>query len=177
MYAYIGRGDLAAVPYTPVNISLLICPADSSKVGASGGPLSYQVNGGCPNNYIAPAGLPVDYPANGAWSTGNAIPGRANLDTPDDFIGHYDGTANTITHSENLDAGGYLAVRPTPITQFDPVGSVAVARINQDAGSGKPIDNAHARPSSNHPGGVIVTFCDGHTRFISEAIDRAFTPR
>jgi prepilin-type processing-associated H-X9-DG protein len=27
-----------------------------------------------------------------------------------------------------------------------------------------------ARPSSNHPGGVVVTFCDGHQAFISDSI-------
>jgi prepilin-type processing-associated H-X9-DG protein len=29
----------------------------------------------------------------------------------------------------------------------------------------------HARPSSYHPGGAVVTFCDGHTAFINDAID------
>jgi prepilin-type processing-associated H-X9-DG protein len=29
----------------------------------------------------------------------------------------------------------------------------------------------YARPSSRHPGGVLATFCDGHTQFISETID------
>ena len=117
--------------------------------------------------------MPVDYPANGAWSTGNPIPGRANPDTPGDFIANHDGAANTICLSENLDAGSYIPSGPTAeFTQcilWDPSPWL---RINQDAGSGKPIDIAHARPSSNHPGGVIVTFCDTHTRFISEGIDQ-----
>ena len=26
----------------------------------------------------------------------------------------------------------------------------------------------YCRPSSNHPGGVVVAFCDGHVRFINE---------
>jgi len=30
---------------------------------------------------------------------------------------------------------------------------------------------AYARPSSRHPGGVIMTFCDGHSQFISETLD------
>ncbi len=30
---------------------------------------------------------------------------------------------------------------------------------------------AYARPSSRHPGGVIVTFCDGHSQFISDSLD------
>jgi prepilin-type N-terminal cleavage/methylation domain-containing protein len=34
-----------------------------------------------------------------------------------------------------------------------------------------PLDRAHARPSSYHPGLYIVTFCDGHTRKLSETIE------
>jgi len=30
---------------------------------------------------------------------------------------------------------------------------------------------AYARPSSRHPGGALVTFCDGHTQFVSETTD------
>jgi len=30
---------------------------------------------------------------------------------------------------------------------------------------------AYARPSSRHPGGVLMTFCDGHTAFIAETIE------
>jgi len=30
--------------------------------------------------------------------------------------------------------------------------------------------NSTIRPSSYHPGGVNVTFCDGHTRFISQDV-------
>ena len=29
----------------------------------------------------------------------------------------------------------------------------------------------YARPSSRHPGGVLMTFCDGHTQFVAETID------
>lgn len=29
----------------------------------------------------------------------------------------------------------------------------------------------YARPASRHPGGVVVTFCDGHTQFLREGID------
>jgi prepilin-type processing-associated H-X9-DG protein len=30
-----------------------------------------------------------------------------------------------------------------------------------------------SQPSSPHPGGAVVVFCDGHTRFITEALDAA----
>jgi prepilin-type processing-associated H-X9-DG protein len=30
---------------------------------------------------------------------------------------------------------------------------------------------AYAAPSSRHPGGAIITFCDGHTQFVPETLD------
>jgi len=35
----------------------------------------------------------------------------------------------------------------------------------------RPQDIRCARPSSNHPGGVLAAFCDGHCQFLSEKID------
>jgi prepilin-type N-terminal cleavage/methylation domain-containing protein len=32
------------------------------------------------------------------------------------------------------------------------------------------IDGAYGRPSSSHPGGVLMTFCDGHTIFLKDTI-------
>jgi prepilin-type N-terminal cleavage/methylation domain-containing protein len=33
------------------------------------------------------------------------------------------------------------------------------------------LDGAWGRPSSNHPGGVVTTFCDGHTIFLRDSMD------
>jgi len=33
------------------------------------------------------------------------------------------------------------------------------------------LDGAWGRPSSNHPGGVVMNFCDGHTIFLRDTID------
>jgi prepilin-type N-terminal cleavage/methylation domain-containing protein/prepilin-type processing-associated H-X9-DG protein len=41
-------------------------------------------------------------------------------------------------------------------------------RINR--GRDGAVDYVHARPSSNHPGGVNVVYCDGHHQFLSEGI-------
>jgi prepilin-type N-terminal cleavage/methylation domain-containing protein/prepilin-type processing-associated H-X9-DG protein len=43
------------------------------------------------------------------------------------------------------------------------------AGVNQ--GKEAPLAPAFARPSSQHPGLVIVTFCDGHTQKLSETMD------
>jgi prepilin-type N-terminal cleavage/methylation domain-containing protein len=43
-------------------------------------------------------------------------------------------------------------------------------KINGDVGV-TVADENHARPSSQHPQGVVAAFCDGHTKFINQAID------
>lgn len=34
----------------------------------------------------------------------------------------------------------------------------------------KQIDGAYGRPTANHPGGVLMAFCDGHVKFVSDSI-------
>jgi prepilin-type N-terminal cleavage/methylation domain-containing protein/prepilin-type processing-associated H-X9-DG protein len=62
-----------------------------------------------------------------------------------------------------------------PIPAFglpqDPTSSSATAAtgaiINSQATAN---DGVYGRPSSNHPGGVLMTFCDGHVAFIKDSI-------
>ena len=41
--------------------------------------------------------------------------------------------------------------------------------VNQNSGLGT-IDNNHARPSSNHPNGAVITFCDTSVKFVNQSI-------
>ncbi|HEV3416927.1 MAG TPA: DUF1559 domain-containing protein [Pirellulales bacterium] len=199
----LGRTDLtigqapsySAVIGTAPYIQLLVCPDDASKVGATGGPLTYVVNGGCANDYgnALKNGLPVDWRENGAWDYRVSNNGTPTVNrTSIDFIAKHDGTATTISHSENLDATSYVASNvayPNTLAGFNSLWTAATTALaepqqcilwttlaanplnfNQDAGNGK-LDAIHARPSSNHPGGAVVTYCDGHTSFIADSIN------
>ena len=42
--------------------------------------------------------------------------------------------------------------------------------INGSKGTNETLTQVYARPASNHPGGVVAAFCDGHVRFIGEDI-------
>lgn len=107
------------------------------------------------------------------------------------YISQNDGTSYTILLSENVQAtrwtnwssgmpfppgehqlGIVWSANPADVDfATDPLG------INEDLDKtgGLPAWNVPdwrwARPSSRHPGGVIVSFCDGHQTFISETID------
>jgi prepilin-type N-terminal cleavage/methylation domain-containing protein/prepilin-type processing-associated H-X9-DG protein len=204
----LGRTDLtigqapsySAVLSNPPYIQLLVCPDDASKVGAAGGLQSYVVNGGCANDSVDAIknGLPVDWRENGAWDyrvSNNGIP-PVNR-TAIDFIAKHDGTATTISHSENLDATSYIAsnaayansaagfnqlwnasnsasAEPQQCILWVPYPTNNTAFLfNQGAGNlnGAAPTSPYARPSSNHPGGAVVTYCDGHTSFIADSIN------
>ena len=104
-----------------------------------------------------------------------------------DYIGAHDGAENTLLVTENvfqnpqrlwvpanpslvantgvLWASGVGPSANNPLYWTPPGGSLTVCNINKD------LEVDHPRPSSRHPGGVVATFCDGHTQFLNEAID------
>jgi prepilin-type N-terminal cleavage/methylation domain-containing protein len=128
--ADVSVGQAAATPYlnvlaTKPNLALVICPDDSTKIGAQGvGPLSYVVNGGCFNQWKPTTG-PVDWRANGAWNYGNGPNTAVTLQNtfnsttgvPTDsvcslsFISSKDGTSTTLALSENTDVTSYIVPR------------------------------------------------------------------
>jgi prepilin-type processing-associated H-X9-DG protein len=98
------------------------------------------------------------------------------------FIAKHDGTSTTIMLGENRDATvWHIASTNTAPTQ-DAMGIVwqdlttVTPALNQGVGTivagsaSSTSTNNPARPSSNHPGGFNLTFCDGHVQFISQDI-------
>ncbi len=174
LFGYMGRNDLtfSQGQPNPINagsppaLALVVCPSDATKI--AGGAMSYVVNGGCPNG-SGSASIPVDWSANGVWDS--RVPGTAPIQrTTLDFVGHHDGTSTTVAVSENLDAKTYVGSNSNEAGQcilWDASGSIK--GFNQDVGVA--IDNQHARPSSNHPGGAVVAYVDSHVVFIQDSID------
>ena len=95
------------------------------------------------------------------------------------FIRKYDGLASTLLLSENAEPdnewhnideewrAGFIFFPPQPGTFQAPLPEVHT--INGRGTSGDRHDVA--RPSSNHPRGVNVAFCDGRAIFVRQDMD------
>jgi len=178
-------GSDISADITNTDIPLFQC-ASSPPDSAGQGTLAYAGNAGTtlrtgtPGNQIVGDGVMAD--AFGFSGGGGYSSARTSLDA----ISSADGTPTTLLFSEKcsanvsqadwyslvagadrlqildtataptwLNAKVFGLAHPTP----SPLSSVKV--INSASG---------IYPSSNHPGGVMAVFCDGHTRFLQESL-------
>jgi prepilin-type processing-associated H-X9-DG protein len=176
-------------------LELLVCPnaARQNRGAISPPPCNYVVNTGRAD-VLASVGLndtdgyPADWRANGVFfnqyhDDAENPRGAPMVYITQDFISEHDGSSLTIMLSERTDAGSY---------SFPPISALeteaALGFIWWPSTSDRPLfrpphDSQQingpkdtlpinsAKPSSNHPSGVVVVFCDGHARFISQDID------
>jgi prepilin-type N-terminal cleavage/methylation domain-containing protein/prepilin-type processing-associated H-X9-DG protein len=167
-------GTSTPAPY----IDLLVCP--STPPDSNNQPwISYVGNCGTgevtSQNQFKGNGVLLD--TVGTAGTVNAA--RINLDV----IGNADGTASTVLMSEKCGVAatsqgnwnivnfasttsGFnngVTTTSTPGFGIPASGSPPTRVINQTTATG-------LYPSSNHPGGVMSVFCDGHTMFLKDSI-------
>jgi prepilin-type processing-associated H-X9-DG protein len=129
---------------------------------------------------------PADFPENGVFHTGvRSTPDERLAVMSSQYVAAGDGLGTTLLMAENADARSWTdtAERWTGFTwhaadgqpgaptayPIDPLGLNVMSgqsknRARQSTAAG------YARPSSHHPDGVNVAFCDGHVRFISDQI-------
>jgi prepilin-type processing-associated H-X9-DG protein len=157
------------------------CVFMPSLVCASNPPPNHE---GAPNAYVINAGQadppddvsPAMIEANGIATDLTAA--EPVLISPQ-YVAAHDGAAFTLLLSENMQSQSWaltdakkLYAGTTFLWWNDPPSDTRDYKINQGkTAPAKQRELVHCRPSSNHPGGVIVSFCDGHVRFIAEDID------
>ena len=178
-------------------LDIFQCPADP-RVGRNAMPLSYVVNCGM-KDWAGLKAKPRDWAENGVFFDrfrGNSLIMEDKADqvqivqTSSAYISRHDGLQNTILMTENVDAGNYTDVEETRVgVLWEPTGMIDPTRnpphlsppddnmrLNHRIGMselhvGKVDASVFARPSSYHPGGANVVFCDSHLKFISDQID------
>ena len=101
-----------------------------------------------------------------------------------DDVSSGDGTGSTVLFSEKCGPSitqGWWDARPSTFAFANGISAYGQNWVPGFGISGTPpskiINNTtaalpgyYSQPSSNHPGGVVVTFCDGHTMFLKDAL-------
>jgi len=195
---HIGRNDLYELwreprvgrPGGASYVEVLVCPSHSpSASGPQDTPLSYAVNCGRwdqdEGDGTAVPPRPADFRHNGVFHRhlpGFTVSGHGpEVQVSLDYIGRHDGAACTLLLAENNFERhniqeyywtGYVAQYAETDLGFvwmPPGYQVSINYPPDPSIAGNRW--AYARPSSNHPGGVVVSFCDGSQQFLNESID------
>jgi prepilin-type N-terminal cleavage/methylation domain-containing protein/prepilin-type processing-associated H-X9-DG protein len=165
----------SASPY----LSNFVCP--STPPDAMTSPtLAYVGNCGSASNARRADGVMLD--------TTVTAPGTNNGQVALDDISNADGTANTLLFSEACGAlassaswnvllptttGTSFLFNPPAATQPQAFGIVGTppSRVISSTTAGSSTGPGFINmPSSNHPGGAVVAFCDGHTGFLKDSL-------
>jgi prepilin-type N-terminal cleavage/methylation domain-containing protein/prepilin-type processing-associated H-X9-DG protein len=180
VYSALATSSLTIAPAIP----MYICPSNPPDGGGQG-VVMYAGNCGSGSNLGNQRydGVMLDT----AITSGSAA---ARIDMGD--ISNADGTVNTLLLSEksgpNAVLGSWLwNLDPSVVWSGTSGVTFALNTTNVPPSFGivpltgsppSPVINAASpgslsQPSSPHPGGAVVVFCDGHTRFVTEALDAA----
>lgn len=138
------------------------CPSDPRERQRTEPLLAYVVNCGLPGD--------SDTGVTGVFHN-HTVDEPVRVSIP--YLAEHDGAQYTLMLSENCQAGMWTDTEEADVGMVwfrKPEDGLAVNQGKDDVDL-RPHDVRFARPSSRHPGGVIATFCDGHSQFLSEMID------
>ncbi len=174
-----------------VQLSIGICPSNPPE-DMNAGPtvMMYVANAGLPDAQLASSNL-VEEPASAVFLN-HAVPKTQRKSISLDYLSAHDGASNTLAFSENIHATSWVpsadsAGTPRLPSEYDlcmlwtpsPAAQCAnsetrIAAINKCLRDSQNLYGPHlylSRPSSRHPGVVIVTYCDGHGTTQRDNID------
>jgi len=154
------------------HLEMFICPSDPP-AETGGAPLGYAANCGLQDGAPTPWRA-ADHEANGIFHDADPLLNRGKKLTRATlgYVRRGDGTSHTLLFSDRVEARSWTdfdSERRTGILWQDTLEPAAESWIN-GARPPRAVSTRieHARPSSFHPGGVNVTYADGHTQFLSD---------
>lgn len=165
-----------------VSVGIFLCPTSPSD-SASDAVIAYSGNAGTTlivsNKQYKGDGVLLDNTPN--------LPTYSAARTNMDVISNKDGTTTTLLFAEKnagvqpswnlaipttLAGGNFSATYPVFGVASDIAGLTGAKAINvSDSTNSAGVLAAH--PSSNHAGGVVVAFCDGHVLFLRDTIEKS----
>jgi prepilin-type N-terminal cleavage/methylation domain-containing protein len=163
------------LPTAPVELSRFTCPANPRE----GEMIGIVANCGRKDASSGGGNIPPDWKTNGVFMRQALQTGGGTRDEKVRATDIQDGESKTLLISENLQATKWTAINEPDIGMIWVADGPSPDVPNKDSMKinierDVPIttgDYNYARPSSNHPEGVVVAFCDGTTRFLSDKVD------
>lgn len=178
-----------------VQLSIAICPSNPPE-DMNIGPtvMMYVANAGLPDDYLFDKETDTkvsEGPASAVFLD-HAMPKPQRKSISLDYLSSHDGASNTLAFSENIHATAWVPANlvgiPRMPSEYDVCmlwtpkektvcgasQEIRVAGINRCLRDSQIPDAPYlylSRPSSRHPGIVIVTYCDGHSTSQSDDID------
>lgn len=171
--------DWAGGTFQNTQISIFNCPTSPSDAGGSG--IAYSGNAGTTAlngaAQIKGDGVLLDNMGLTVGATLHWSPAKMGMD----LISNKDGTATTLLYAEKNASGyaSYSALIPVPsaaatflVSSFTTGFPIFGLSVNGPP-TGSSLNNPDQQgfPSSNHAGGVVVAFCDGHIIFLKDTIE------
>jgi prepilin-type N-terminal cleavage/methylation domain-containing protein/prepilin-type processing-associated H-X9-DG protein len=179
------RSSLPANPVSQRPVSIFNCPSKGSATAAT---IDYAANAG--STMRTNAGL--QFLGDGVFYDTLGGPGYTRMTKSLDTIGERDGTGTTLLVAESKSTNprpyGNEVIPPIPGVNglLSGIGGSGIVPIFGLMTAGIPTTNPPTldrpinppsastatddRPGSQHPGGAMVAFCDGRTKFISNEL-------
>jgi len=176
-----------------VSLPLLMCPSDVT--AESGTDMSYAVNCGRVDRIYQDTNTPpapLDTGVNGIFHrlASTSTYGASDVEVSLDYVSVKDGSSTTLLLGENTQAGPWMSVsggtsQALSETElglcYNGLDDTQVPNLDCTTSGGEPVpmnvcfDESPGyittRPSSFHPGGCVMSFCDGHQQFLTEQVD------
>ena len=148
-----------------IYLKFLVCP--SAQMDRDHDAIAYVVNVGRTDE-DGDRGKELDTAANAVFHDRLII---EPVNMTSSWIAGRDGVANTLVLSENIQVDKWSNdgsdEKIVGFKWFSQPAEESYINIKKEENITDPM----ARPSSNHPGGVVVAFCGGKTQFLREDID------
>jgi prepilin-type N-terminal cleavage/methylation domain-containing protein/prepilin-type processing-associated H-X9-DG protein len=179
--------NVSSAPY----VSVFTCPS-SPAPSTTTSVLAYVGNAGAGGTGVVVSGTAAAGNVNGKGNgimidlslAGNQT-GASRIDM--DYVASGDGTSTTLSLAEKcgsrqigdtfpLWSGTIPSLNVNVASSAAPVflhagGTSAPTGVTKFVNTGTATSGFNRYPSSNHPGGAVSAFCDGHTKFLKDSID------
>ncbi len=175
LYSQYAPGGASAADEPHEQVEFFICPEDEP--GAATAQTSFGVNAGMQDGIdVSAPRAPKDSAANGVFQDNMLPTDRSRMSLVQFRLADLkDGARSTLALADRTEVVNWTDWQKEQRVALwwqnalDPPPAAKINGVKPPLSESKDLN--HVRPSSGHPGGVVVSFADGHGQFLNEEID------